>query len=241
MANLTNPQIIPHLEASVEFTLFDCSWVPSSTRFVVLGSKLNGDGLLQVYSMESKELKKITQVTRPKALKCGTFGAASLEDRHLATGDFSGNLTVTDLEVPDKPVFSVRAHEDLINAIDGVGGLGVGRGAPEIATASRDGSVKVWDIRVKDRPVACMQPTSGEAKRDAWAVAFGHCASESERMLVGGYDNGDVKMFDLKTMSVHWETQVPTGVCSLQFDRSDIEMNKLVASGLEGRFHMWDL
>ena len=36
------------------------------------------------------------------------------------------------------PVYSVQAHKEIINAIDGVGGV-VGEGAPEIVTASRDG------------------------------------------------------------------------------------------------------
>lgn len=42
-----------------------------------------------------------------------------------------------------------RAHggADVI-AIDGVGGA-VGRGAPELATAGRDGRVCVWDTRVQ--------------------------------------------------------------------------------------------
>jgi len=33
----------------------------------------------------------------------------------------------------------VKAHNEIINAIDGVGGLGIGEGAPEIVTAGRDG------------------------------------------------------------------------------------------------------
>ena len=37
------------------------------------------------------------------------------------------------------PIYSVKAHKEIINAIDGVGGLGIGEGAPEIVTASRDG------------------------------------------------------------------------------------------------------
>jgi len=36
-------------------------------------------------------------------------------------------------------VYSVKAHREIINAIDGVGGLGIGEGAPEIVTAGRDG------------------------------------------------------------------------------------------------------
>lgn len=35
------------------------------------------------------------------------------------------------------------------------------------------GTVKVWDPRQKDTPVANMEPTEGEAKRDCWTVAFG--------------------------------------------------------------------
>ena len=80
----------------------------------------------------------------------------------LATGDFDGHLAIWDLErLEQGPIHSLKAHEQIINAIDGVGGLGIGQGAPEIVTGSRDGHVKVWDIRLKDRPVACMQPKPG--------------------------------------------------------------------------------
>ena len=37
------------------------------------------------------------------------------------------------------PIYTVKAHNQIINCIDGVGGLGIGEGAPEILTASRDG------------------------------------------------------------------------------------------------------
>lgn len=36
------------------------------------------------------------------------------------------------------PVYSVKAHKEIVNSIDGVGGL-VGDGAAEIVTGSRDG------------------------------------------------------------------------------------------------------
>ena len=35
------------------------------------------------------------------------------------------------------------------------------------------GTVKVWDPRQKDDPVANMEPVKGENKRDCWTVAFG--------------------------------------------------------------------
>lgn len=43
------------------------------------------------------------------------------------------------LETPELPVYSVHGHKEIINTIDGVGGLGIGEGAPEIVTGSRDG------------------------------------------------------------------------------------------------------
>lgn len=43
------------------------------------------------------------------------------------------------LEMPEVPVYTVKAHKEIVNSIDGVGGLGIGDGAPEIVTGSRDG------------------------------------------------------------------------------------------------------
>jgi WD40 repeat protein len=65
----------------------------------------------------------------------------------LATGDYSGFLQTWDIERLDVPSFSVKGHSSIINAVDGVGGLNVGYGAPELVTGSRDGHVKVWDVR----------------------------------------------------------------------------------------------
>lgn len=45
------------------------------------------------------------------------------------------------LEAPEVPVYSVKGHKEIINSIDGVGGLGIGEGAPEIVTGSRDGKL----------------------------------------------------------------------------------------------------
>jgi hypothetical protein len=36
-------------------------------------------------------------------------------------------------------VYAVKAHDGIINCIDGMGGVGLQSGPPEIATASRDG------------------------------------------------------------------------------------------------------
>ena len=36
----------------------------------------------------------VLQCEKPAAFKCATFGASLVEDRHLATGDYNGGLSV---------------------------------------------------------------------------------------------------------------------------------------------------
>jgi WD repeat-containing protein 92 len=137
-------------------------------------------------------------------------------------------------------VYSASAHKGMINAIDGCGGLGIGGGAPELVTGGRDGCVRVWDPRVAEAVVS-LEPAAGETPRDCWGVAFGNSYDDSERCIVAGYDNGDVKLFDLRTQTMRWETNVGNGVVSVEFDRKDIAMNKLVVTMLESKFKVFDM
>jgi hypothetical protein len=41
-------------------------------------------------------------------------------------------------------------------------------------------------------------------------------------------------------MKLIWEKNLKNGICGLEFDRKDIEMNKLVAATLESKFHVFD-
>lgn len=107
-------------------------------------------------------------------------------------------------------------------------------------TCGRDGRVCVWDTRQKDDPVACFEPATSDSTRDCWAVSFGNAYEENERCVLAGYDNGDVKLFDLRTGTVRYETTLQNGVCAVEFDRKDIPMNKFAATTLESRFHVFD-
>jgi len=68
----------------------------------------------------------------------------------------------------------------------------------------------------------------GQPARDCWAVCFGHAFNADERMVAAGYDNGDIKILDLRNNCLLWETNIANGVVGLEFDRKDIVMNKLV-------------
>jgi len=188
--------------------------------------------------MDQGKLVSVGEVETKAGLKCCTFAASSPGLRQIAVGTFSGCLDIYDLQALSKPIWSSQAHTSLVNCVDGCGGP-VGAGAAELVTGGRDGAVKIWDPRVKDA-VVTLEPTVTQAA-DCWSVAFGNASSENERCVAAGYDNGDVKFFDFRTMSLRWETNIRNGVCHLQFDRKDISMNKLAVSCLESSLRIYDL
>jgi WD40 repeat protein len=184
----------------------------------------------------------ISTVEVTSGVKCCTLGGSRLQYHHLAYGDYSGTLAICDLERGnEKPLFSVQnAHGSIINAIDGIGGTRIGYGAPELVTGGRDGFVHVWDPRVS-HSVFSLEPDNVQAARDCWAVTFGNSFNDDERCICVGFDNGDVKMYDLRTGKLKWETNVGNGITCIEFDRKDIEMNKMVVTSLESKFRYYDL
>lgn len=240
----SSPQLIEHISHSVPFTPFDIHWVPCSAKVVTVGNYARGSGAIQVHELSGPSASSLSLVQNQDTqhgIKCSTFGASLFENRHLSTGNYNGDLIIYDLEQLSKPVYKVSsAHSSLINSIDGCGGLNVGSGSPEIVTGSRDGCVRVWDVR-QETPVASLEPAPGQASRDCWAVAFGNSYNDSERCVVSGYDNGDIKLLCLRTNRLLWQTNVSNGVVGLQFDRKDIPMNKLVVTTLESKFRVYDM
>ena len=103
------------------------------------------------------------------------------------------------------------------------------------------GTCKIWDPRT-DKPVVNFEASSNEKiLPECWAAAFGNSYNSDERCVALGYDNGDLKLFDLRTNCLKWETNLKNGVCSVEFDRKEIEMNKLVATTLESKIHIFDV
>lgn len=89
---LAKPQIISHIEKSLDYTLFDAKWVPCSAKFAVMGSKARGTGVIQIYEVSSGDITLVKTIDKTNPFKCGTFKASSLRDRYLAAGDFKVGL-----------------------------------------------------------------------------------------------------------------------------------------------------
>lgn len=220
------------------------------------------------------------------------------------------HVVLRNLEMPDVPVYSVKAHKEILNSIDGVGGLGIGDGAPEIVTGSRDGESSdltgqnwpavnemslfyvghrnrqglgsktkrlsgsqhgahrgreqerlldccIWFVqhRPEADPNCLISVTfksviSSDSEANGfktvlqiraadkghlflfafigcelWILMFnndhcsGHAFNDQDRCVCAGYDNGDIKLFDLRNMSLRWETNIKNGVRVLRIDR----------------------
>jgi hypothetical protein len=106
--------------------------------------------------------------------------------------------------------------------LDGFGGSETGAGAPEIVTGGRDG---INDFKAK-RLRSSMGPkteisggefgASWEGAGASWRLVcgvlifvqdcrFGNSYNNEERVIAAGYDNGDLKFFDLRQNTLLWD------------------------------------
>ena len=59
---MDKPQIIAHVQKSLNYTLFDTKWIPCSAKFVVLGNHARGTGAMQVYEISHGDVKLVQEV-----------------------------------------------------------------------------------------------------------------------------------------------------------------------------------
>jgi WD40 repeat protein len=225
------PQIVEVHSQSVKFTPFAVQWIPGTSKFLTTGEQTNLTGRITVSELTQDGIRPVSDRETGRGVKC----SARVGGSHWAAGGMDGTLSLVDWE-RDSTVWQVSsAHSQIVNSIDSVGG-GIGYGASLLVSGSRDGTVRVWDPRTPD-PVI----TLDSAPSDCWAVALGNAFNDADRCLAAGYDSGDLKLFDIRRMTLRWETKLKTGIAHVQFDRKETALNKLTASCLEGNLSVFDL
>lgn len=61
---LEKPQIIAHTQHSLNYTVFDCKWVPCSARLLCLGNFPRGTGVIQLYELQGGRLILLREVRK---------------------------------------------------------------------------------------------------------------------------------------------------------------------------------
>ncbi|SBS96103.1 WD repeat-containing protein 92, putative (WDR92) [Plasmodium ovale curtisi] len=180
--NIQNsPQIIEHINYPLDNTIYDVKWV---------------DGKSDIIAGETERERE-----RERERK---------REREKNKGSFDGRILLYDINNMSKEYYTIKKHTKLINKID----CKSHKNNNLIVSGSRDGSVKIFDIRT-NREVVSLQPPKGSTYTpDCWCVATGNnhieenplCGERQENMnICAGYDNGDIKFFDIKTMTLEYE------------------------------------
>ncbi|KAL8427074.1 hypothetical protein Efla_006880 [Eimeria flavescens] len=235
MDTLDAPQIVNHSSVSLSYVPHACCWIPSSICCLAGGEAPKRTGELELYTLKEGQLKRKQRKEANAGVKCLSIAAAEAPQTNiLLSGHFDGSLIAWDSEALDREVWRLKAHQSVLTAAEGH------PNQPVVATGGREGTVKIWDLRCR-QTVVSLEPAAGEEAAECWSVCWGGCTGGSLGSVCCGYDNGDVKLFDLKRMQLLAETNLDYGVCCLACDRRDIQLNKLLVAALEGRLFTGDL
>ncbi|KAI4836327.1 WD repeat-containing protein 92 [Plasmodium brasilianum] len=240
------PQIIEHINYSLDNTIYDVKWVDGKSNIIAVGELLDKKGYINIYNLNKGNFTCISNNRTDKGIKtiCPFYSHSG--SYTIACGSFDGSILLYDINNLSEPYYSIKKHSKLINKID----CKSYKNNNIIVSASRDGSVKIFDIRTNHEVVSLEPPKNSDYMPDCWCVATGnnyieensYCETGQENLnICAGYDNGDIKFFDIKMMLIEHEANVNNGVCSINYDRKDTKRNKLICSTLEGNIYIFNL
>lgn len=241
--NKDTVDIATYINYPTEFHIFDTKWLPSfPTKFVTIGatSKSSPRGFIQITELNADKLDLVKMVEKKSAFRCATFGGTVRNSSSLSLGNFDGSLQIFDIERSDFPIYDVQAHDGMVNCVDGMGdGDGV-----EVVTGGQDGDVKVFDPR-QGVPVVCISSVKkedgGSGRRDCWTVAFTDGQLHSSRAVCAGYENGDIKIIDLRMLKERHSHNLGSGVCKVACDKKYEDTQRLVAGTVDGSVHLYEV
>lgn len=239
--NIPQPQIVAYIEFPSDCHIFDTKWIPTfPTKFIVAGATSNDCGAIQIYQLNNDQVDVEKIVEKKAAFRCASFNAI-VRNTSVSLGNFHGNLQIFDVERFDFPIYDVKAHNGIVNCLDGIGGK---YGSAEIVTGGQDGCIKIWDPR-QGLAVVCISAVNekdgGSGPRDCWSVYLADGLSQNDRVVCAGFDNGDVKVIDLRMMKERWGCNVESAVCTVNCDKKYEEANRLLAGTVDGNVHVFDM
>uniref|UniRef100_A0A8C9H2P8 G-beta repeat protein n=1 Tax=Piliocolobus tephrosceles TaxID=591936 RepID=A0A8C9H2P8_9PRIM len=240
------PQIIEHINHPLNDTVYDVKWINGKSKIVAAGEALDKTGYLSIYDLNKGNFTRISNHITKCGMKTISLFFSYTGAYTVACGSFDGSILLYDINDLSTPYYTIKKHKKLINKID----CKSFKNNNIIVSASRDGSVKIFDIRTNREAVSLEPPKDSAYIPDCWCVATGNNyiennlyneEGEENLSICAGYDNGDIKFFDLKMMSIEHEVNVNNGVCSISYDRKDTKKNKLICSTLEGNIYIFNL
>ena len=92
-----------------------------------------------------------------------------------------------------------------------------------------------------------MVPEVGQTRKQFWSVCQTHQNSTNQANYVAaGFDNGDIKVFDVRNSKIAWETSLSRGVSKLcviprNCDKDDKSENILMAGTVQGKMYTWNM
>ena len=241
MRNNTNsPQSEEIISKSLYYTPFDIKWLPSSTKLLIIGKTFSSKGVIQIYHLIKGKLEIESEFIKENTFKCCSSGGSCFASRDLAIGDCEGNLLIFDLEKGDSIYEVKKAHKSIIYAIDAIG-YNANCGTTEVMTGGKDGLVKIWDTRADKPAIICNHKEIGNNSPECWSVNFGGCYNRDERNVGIGYDNGEIKIFDLRRNRLLYGENFKNGICSIEFDSKYLPINKMAVTTLDSNIYLFDL
>ena len=166
----------------------------------------------------------VEETENPIGLKC-CLPVKSIRNQ-VISGDFQGTLDLWDLgRLQEGPLYSWKAHERLIHSIDFIDEM-------LMVSGSRDGTVKIWDLRTKSTfPVVRIDPENEIDRSDCWAVC-----GRQQRLAIG-FANGDARLFDMRNRHELWRDNMGSGVSAIRLAQN--QQDGWTVGTVDGQIHFF--